>query len=602
MDTGARKLKKWVWLLPLSGVLTALCLIFPAVGFLEWFTLAPGIFFLFAAAGQRNLRVRRFYLYGLLLFFPFYVSVFHWFLALYPMEFAGITKGEAAVLVALCWVGLSLLQTLFSSLMFPLFAALSRGRFLARYPFLSPFAFATIYAVFEWCMTLTFAGVPWARLPLGQVELGFLANSASLFGSYFLTFALVAVNALAAFAVLHADRRRFAAISAAAVFLLQTAAGAVGYLAADVGKGTGVVVAAVQGNIGSSGKWNSENTEKTLAVYEKYTAEAAEAGAALVVFPETFLPYSMDEGTSFRAYIRGLCTTYHVTIQCGGFTYDDDGNEYNALFTVFPDGTVSDTVYKKRRLVPFGEYVPWRGLVEFLLPALADIGMLSDDLLPGTDSEVVETGFGKIGSLICFDSIYETLTLDSVRDGAELLTLATNDSWFTDSAAAYMHNAQARLRAMESNRYIVRAADTGISDIITPRGETLDLQAPMTEGMSMATVYFNSSRTLYSYIGNLFVYLLLAALAALAGTEICLAVRRRVKREVCDTPAGIGAVSPDAPSADPGAAVPETPDGSLPDAAPRAADIPDTASAPETSESVPPDSGEDTDAGNGTER
>lgn len=521
------KTGKWLWLLPLSGVLTALCLIFPTVGFLEWITLSPGIFFLFAAARQSEQRVRRFYLYGLLQFFPFYFCVFHWFLALYPMEFAGVSKGEAAALVALCWVGLTLLQTLFSALMFPLYAALSRGRFLTRCPFLAPFLFAAIYAAFEWCMTLTFAGVPWARLPLGQIELGFFANSASLFGSYFLTFALVAVNALAAFAVLHADKRRFAAIAAAAVFLFHTAAAAVGYLTADVGKGEGVKVAAVQGNIGSSGKWSNENTQKTYDVYEKYTAEAAEEGAVLMVFPETFLPHSMDEGTSFRAYIRGLCTTYGVTIQCGGFTFDEEGNESNALFTVFPDGTVSDTVYKKRRLVPFGEYVPWRGFVEFVLPALADIGMLSEDLIPGTDSEVVETEFGKIGSLICFDSIYETLTLDSVRDGAQLLTLATNDSWFTDSAAAYMHNAQARLRAIESNRYIVRAADTGISCIITPRGETLDLQAPMTEGMSVATVYFNSSRTLYSYIGNLFVYLLLAALAALSGAEVYFAVRRR---------------------------------------------------------------------------
>lgn len=551
---------KWIWLLPASGVLTALCLIFPNVGALEWLTLAPGIYFLLAAARERSCRYRRFYLYGLFLFLPFYLTVYHWFLALYPMEFAGISRGQAAALVAFCWVGLSLLQALFSSLMFPLFACIARGRVLAKWRWLSPFAFAAIYTVFEWCMTLTFAGVPWARLPLGQMELGFFANSAALFGSYFLTFALVACNALVAFAVLYADRRRFAAAAFAGVFLVQAAAGAAGYLTADVEKGTGVLVAAVQGNIGSSEKWSSENTGKTLAVYEKYTREAAEAGAALVVFPETFLPYSMNEGTAFRTYIRRLTTTYGVTIQCGGFLYDEEGNEYNALMTVFPDGTVSDAVYKKRHLVPFGEYVPWRGLVERVLPMLADIGMLSSDLQPGTESELVHTEFGNIGSLICFDSIYETLTLDSVRDGAELLTLATNDSWFTDSAAVYMHNAQARLRAIESNRYIVRAADTGISNIITPRGEALDVQAPMTEGMSVATVYFNSARTLYSYIGNLFVYLLIAALAVLCGAELTL---RLMRREIGAADIGAPADRPAEPCMEP-PADPETASGTEP--------------------------------------
>ena len=112
------------------------------------------------------------------------------------------------------------------------------------------------------------------------------------------------------------------------------------------------------------------------------------------------------------------------------------------------------------------------------------------------------------------------MTLDSVRDGAEILVLPTNDSWFTDSAAVYMHSSQARLRAIESGRWIVRAADTGISSVIDPRGESHEELAPLIEGVSIYTAYANDTRTLYSYIGNSLVYLLIAALAALPTSEL----------------------------------------------------------------------------------
>ena len=181
--------------------------------------------------------------------------------------------------------------------------------------------------------------------------------------------------------------------------------------------------------------------------------------------------------------------------------------------------------------MPFGEYVPFRRVAEVVVPVFADIGMLTEDLTPGQSSELVDTKWGKIGTLICFDSIYEVLTLQSVRDGANVIILPTNDSWFTDSAAAYMHNNQARYRAIESNRYFVRAADTGITDIITPKGKTEGVLAPMTEGMTVGTVYLNTGRTLYSYIGNLFVYLLIAALAALPLWQLWHTIKEKKKEK-----------------------------------------------------------------------
>ena len=118
-----------------------------------------------------------------------------------------------------------------------------------------------------------------------------------------------------------------------------------------------------------------------------------------------------------------------------------------------------------------------------------------------------------------------------MRDGAELICLPTNDSWFLDSAAAYMHHAQARLRAIESGRYIVRAADTGISSVIAPDGSVEAELAPLTEGVSIATVYPTTARTLYSYIGNTFVYLLLTALTVLFFHRVWLKYQKKKESE-----------------------------------------------------------------------
>lgn len=521
------KKRLFALLLPLGGILTALCLIFPQIGFLEWITLVPALLYLFGRAERTETRYRSWYLLGFLYYFSFFLSIFHWFLKLYPMEFAGVSKGEAALLVAICWVGLSLLQTLIAAFSFPLFVFLRRHALLQRFPILTPFLFSAVYTAFEWGQILFWYGVPWARLALGQASCGFLWNSAALVGPYLLTFALVAVNGLIAYALLHLDRVRVAAISAAAVFLFNAVLGCIGYFAADTDAGEAIVVAAVQGNVGSSEKWTSASTQKSYEVYERYTKQAAEQGAKLVVFPETFIPYHITANSGLGEFVTGLAKTYGVTIMCGAFDTTDEGQTANAVFTAFPDGTLSETVYYKRHLVPFGEYVPMRAIIEILVPPLADIGMLSDDLAVGKDSAIVESDIGRIGTLVCFDSIYETLTLATVRDGAELIVLPTNDSWFLDSAAAYMHHAQARLRAIESGRYIVRAADTGISSVIAPDGSSAAELPPLVEGVSISTVHLLGARTPYSYIGNLLVYLLLAALTLLFSQRVWLKYKEK---------------------------------------------------------------------------
>ena len=159
-------------------------------------------------------------------------------------------------------------------------------------------------------------------------------------------------------------------------------------------------------------------------------------------------------------------------------------------------------------------------IIKTVIPPLAELVLSESEIVAGEEANVIELKEGNVGALVCFDSIYDSLARDSVREGAELLPVSTNDSWFSDSAALYMHNAQAQLRAIENGRYVVRAANTGISSIISDKGEVIACTEPNVEGYVMGEIQFNSYRTLYSIIGNLFVYLCIAFCAIIILIEL----------------------------------------------------------------------------------
>ena len=518
-----------------SALLTGLTLVFPEVGFLEWLTMIPVGIFLLEFASDPQARLGGLYGYGLFFFWSFYLVVFHWFINLYPLSFIdGMTRGGALSVVLVAWLGLSLLQALMGAVVFVVAGLLLRTRLMARFPMARPFALAGLWAFYEWTQTLGWWGVPWGRLPIGQSSYLVGLQTASWFGSYFITFLLVAVNFCLALALCEWLKQpqktwrgvcRVASICAVALVLFQYGAGTVLWLTKPAADRT-IRVAAIQGNISSHEKWSAESTQKTKEVYRDYTLKAAEAGADVVVWPETALPYVVDEDT---AYVVDLAKRAGVTILVGAFTVDEEG-QYNSIACFLPDGSMHETVYAKRRLVPFGEFVPMRGLIETLIPPLADLVMSGEDVAWGEGANVFDLEQGSIGSLICFDSIYDDLTRESVRDGAELICLSTNDSWFTDSAALYMHNAQAQLRAIESGRYVVRAANTGISTVLSDRGEILCDLEPLVDGMLVEDVALREDSTLYTWIGNLPVYLCGLALLTVIAEDMIRRIRHRVGR------------------------------------------------------------------------
>ncbi len=533
-------MKKFYLAFFLLGAITALPYVFPVLWFIPWISLIPFAYILIKYG--TGFKKRKAYLLGLSFGMGYFGLTYHWFMSFYGMEFLGLEKTESILLVATCWIGLSLLQALEFG-MFPVLYRIANPS--KQRPWLSAILIPALWMIYEWQQTLFWRGVPWARLALTQSSFGLLWQSASLLGSIFVSGIIVAFASLIAAAIYAYKEHRktlteseekkislpkkssVLCIIAAGIFVLNLLFGAVKTAIPIKAEGETYGAAVIQGNISSADKWNTSAwtaCELYVELTRKCVLEAKEKGdgISLVVWPETVMKDGIYGSYGMRTYISGTAKELGVTIIAGGFDFEktETGrNNYNAMFAFYPDGRIDDTKYYKQRLVPFGEFTPMESVITALLPILTELNILNaEPYTPGIDSTVFKGTDGSvqnIGSLICFDSIYEALTVDSVRNGAEVITLSTNDSWFSDSAAVYQHNRHACLRAIESGRYIVRAANTGVSSVISPNGEIMTDVPPLVEGYSYAEISSVSARTLYSYTGNLIVYLSIAFLTGM---------------------------------------------------------------------------------------
>lgn len=496
-----------------SGMLTSAPLVFTSLGALQWFSVIPTAVLLIRMAYDKEISLKRIYGSGICFFFGYYAVTFHWFFYMYPLDFAGLSDAASLAVVCLACFGLSLLQSVQSALAFLIFGAVVRA---IKIRMLAPVLISSLWVLLEWWQTVGWWGVPWGRLPLGQIDATVFVRSSSVFGSYFVTFIIICVNFYIAVAIVSCDARRIAAAAAVGAFSLNLIVG----LAVTIlynGDGEKITVAAIQGNIPSSEKWDSDRRDQTIEIYRELTEQAAADGAQLVIWPETALPYNLFEDSELEMFVSELARSNGITIIVSAFTRNDETEALqNSMIEVRSDGTFGEAVYSKQKLVPFGEFVPMRSLVTALFPPLADIGMLKNDLDAGEESTVLDTECGIIGCGVCFDSIYESVIYDSVRNGAEIIAISTNDSWFKDSVALNMHNSQARLRAVENGRFVVRSANTGISSVIDPLGNVCAYLEPLERGYVMADVTLNDEVTLYSVIGNTFVYVCITFVASIA--------------------------------------------------------------------------------------
>lgn len=489
MEPLRRVFSKPLVLLLCSALLAALPLTFPNLFLLSWVAFVPYFLVILGTSGTGKVR----YAFGRGIFFGFSYNalVYFWFLWLYPLDFAGLSKAISVCVVLLAWLGISLVHgSLFA---IPALLCHFAGKKTQNSVFL---LFTAIVGVLltEWIPTLSQLAFPWIRLSLGQYKAPAMIQFASVFGIYGVDFLLLSCSALVALTLKSGEKKKKLAFALSAILLFTSnfLFGVIRLSRNDQGKS--ITVSSVQGCVLSGEKWSGQGA---LSAYVDLTREVPECD--LILWPESAIPINLYTHPELLEEYQKLSETLDTPMMMGCF-WKIEGQSSNSVLLLDAD-SVSE-VYSKRHLVPFGEKVPYRPIISRVLPVLTQINMLSSDLAEGEGSVVIESEYGKMGSIVCFESLFPSLTRQSVKDGAELIVLVTNDSWYEDSPAVWQHLAHAVFRSVENSRSTARCANSGVSAFIDSRGRVQSVLGPLEKGILTDTVSFSDEATLYTFWGD----------------------------------------------------------------------------------------------------
>jgi apolipoprotein N-acyltransferase len=489
----------------LAGALLALS--FPQYGtpHMAWIALVP----LLVALAERPARAGRGFRLGLVAGVAYYGGTVYWVGGVMA-QFGGFGTPLAVLLAALLVAFLSLFTGLFGAVTASILARLGRRALLVA---------PAVWVSTELLRTWFGGGFPWTLVGYSQVPVLAVAQSASLVGVYGVSAIVLSVNAALAYAVVDRGRGGWKAVGVAVAVVAGLAAWGQARISEGhlLRAGSPLTVGIVQGNIPQDVKWASHLEDEILDKYLRLSREAVRQGAHLVLWPESATPFYFEEsikGERIRALARDERTW--LLIGSDQFVRSRPPVSYNAAFLVQPDGRTA-AVYRKVHLVPFGEYVPLRRLLFFAAPLVENVS----DFAPGQDVVMLPfEGGRRLSTAICYEVVYPALIRDGVRQGSELLTTITNDAWFGRSSAAWQHFDMASMRAIEQGRYLVRAANTGVSGIVDPYGRAVAKTGLFEDRVVVGQVRLIGERTWYARLGDVVAWASVAVTLLVLGASL----------------------------------------------------------------------------------
>ncbi|MEB3205429.1 MAG: apolipoprotein N-acyltransferase [Candidatus Sericytochromatia bacterium] len=487
-----------------------------APGLVAWVALVPLLAVLGGEAGWRGD-----FKAGLAFGVAFQAVLNHWLLAMHPLTWLGIPYDLSLVVVGVCLVGVAVVIGFGSAVFGVLYGNLVRrwrsgGLPIGGIPLLA----ACAWMVFEWLQAQGDLAYPWGPLALTQVETPHVLQAISLVGPY----PLGGLIAFAAAAIVERWRSSHGVVKVVPWLFLAWLG--IGHLSRPAETTEGAVTAAVvQGNFPSDQKWDPARLDRMV---DRYVALSRSADSRVVVWPESALPilWNAPDRPDTRAVLARLREQFPVggerrLVTGAFFARPDSEGQPPALMNAATvlGGSPGPWLWEaKRHLVPFGEFLPFRGI---LPDVLSRLNILSQDLARGEGPVPLDLGDagGKIGTGICFDSIFPSALGADAAAGANVLAIVTNDAWYKDTSAPHQHFAHAILRAVETRRWVLRAANTGVSGIIGPDGRVHARTGTFKEAVATASFVPMTVVTPYSAhgdwpIGLAGVFLVLAWFAA----------------------------------------------------------------------------------------
>lgn len=469
------------------------------------------------------------------------------FVALIPLLYAlekhtyrhpfvpGFITGIVSYLGLIYWVvvamnsygGIDIFTSMLILVLFVLYLALYAGLFsgatVALNKWLAIPAYITapiVWMLLEYVRGIALTGFPWSFLAHSQHNFSAFIQVASITGTYFISFLIAAINCLILFVLL---KKPISKIFIAAVCILVAVTLIYGVARLRESQEAKLTAAIVQGNIRQDVKWDDAFKIKTIQIYYYNTIRKA-GNVDFVVWPETALPLVFNEEVYVNQVIKTVPPLVNSPLLFGTIWKDRSGRLYNSSYVLGRNGDVNG-IYNKAHLVPFGEYTP---LIRYL-PFLQKITAQGAGFASGDGHDPITTSTGKVGILLCYEGVFPYITNETVRNGAQFLVNLTNDAWYERTSAAFQHLAFYVFRAVETDRYVLRAANTGISAVIDPRGRITSRTPIFEELVLKGNFALRDNITFYVRYGDYFVFIAFIFLAAVTVVQLI-----RKKRESRD--------------------------------------------------------------------
>jgi apolipoprotein N-acyltransferase len=502
-----RQIHSSAWLLVfVSALLQVLIFPLPGLYILSWLALTPLILALLRARPAGELEVTgsvRLHpatpVQGFLLAYVcgilWYAGTCYW---IYDTmrQYGGLNAPAAFLVLVLFCLYLGLYHGIFGLML----SVLARSRNHRRALVIAPFLWVAV----ELARTRV-TGFPWNLLGTAQVDNVALSRIAGLTGVYGISFEIVLVNVALAAAFLVPRERRFAMLSAslAAAAVLQA-----GRLVEPPATKADHAALLVQQNIPVSADWTPAYFGQTLHELVDLTKNNAASNAGkinLTVWPESPAPFFSND-PHLRNEIGEVTRATSVPLVLGMIgsdapTPNSEAPLFNSAVLVSAGGQWQSR-YDKVHLVPFGEYLPFPRLFSFAGGLTQEVGRFER----GTSRAPLDAGGMKLGVFICYESVFPDEVRQFAKNGAQVFVNISNDGWYGDSGAYAQHLNQTRMRAVENNRWILSATDTGVTASIDPWGR-IAARLPRKQRAALVAPYaLTSVTTFYTRHGDWFAY------------------------------------------------------------------------------------------------
>jgi len=422
----------------------------------------------------------------------------------YGLAFHGATLYWILRFGEMAWVALTLVSALWVALFGALVPALRRpGR-----PLITVIGIASAWTVLEWCKGMwPLGGFTWGTIGVSQVDNLATVRLGTVAGVWGVTFAVVTVNAALAQLVDGGGERRGRAVVGAVAAALALVPLALPFAAAE---GQAIDVATIQIDVreardGSTTHEDRRVAEMNIAQHRRLEAQPR---PDLIVWGEGALDPAAAADPELRAVVSDVVAEVAVPTVIGAVIGDPDGSQHTSVVQLDASGAEVDR-YDKTRLVPFGEFVPFRARLGWI----EAIDQVPVDRTPGEGTHLFESsGLPPFGTPICYENSFPAITRAIVDAGAGFVIVPVNNASYGFTAASAQHLQMSQMRAIETGRWYVNAAISGISAFVDPSGRIVASAGLFEPAILRHTIRSSDQRTWYVRLGDWLPWLALAFL------------------------------------------------------------------------------------------